>query len=423
MTKTAKRVIAICAVIVGLVVAFISGYASRFIFVDDELKSAYYLLEKYKKYYYYDDGDIVTDIENALLDKYSQFYTKQEYEAMKQQAKGEMVGIGVQVTVGTTRISGIIGNSPCEKAGVKAGGNIVAVVKGETEIAINNFDEFASEIDAVPVNGEITFKVDYDLAGVKTYTVKRQKFITSYVTYVDSEICYGFSDSDGEMKATEKDKIATVVGDKTAYIKYDAFNGTNAGLEGSAGQIREVLRIFKERNRTKLILDLRSNGGGYMDILCDVASNFIGVENGARVAVSYAIDKNDYVQTFTSSKTCYYDYGFEKIVVMCDENTASASEALIGAMLDYDNDNIVSVVVSSSYSGLEKVYKTYGKGIMQTTYMNLDGSAVKLTTAQIYWPVSDTCIHNVGITKETSPKVINAERELAFLKALDLCNN
>ncbi len=423
MTKLAKRVIAICVIIVGLAGAFIGGYASRFLFVDDELKNAYYLLEKYKKYYYYDDGELVTDIENALLDKYSQFYTKQEYKDLKEQAKGEMVGIGVQVAVGTTRIIGITGNSPCEKAGVKPNGDIIAVVKGETETKIYNFDEFASEIDAVKINGEITFKVRYGLEDVKTYTVKKQKFITSYVTYVDSDICYGFSDDDGEMKAAKKDKIVNVVGDKTAYIKYDAFNGTNSGLEGSAGQIKEVLKIFKERGKTKLILDLRSNGGGYMDILCDVASNFIGVENGARVAVSYAVDKNDNVQTFTSSKSCYYDYGFEKIVVMCNENTASASEALIGAMLDYDNDNIVSVVVSSSYSGLEKVYKTYGKGIMQTTYMNLDGSAVKLTTAQIYWPVSNTCIHGVGITSETSPKVINAERELAFLTALDLCNN
>ena len=107
---------------------------------------------------------------------------------------------------------------------------------------------------------------------------------------------------------------------------------------------------------------------------------------------------------------------------MCDEGTASAAEALIGAILDYDSENIVSVVVSSSTLNGETVYKTYGKGIMQTTYANLDGSAVKLTTAGIFWPVSNVTIHDVGITTNVSSKVVNAQKETALETALSLMN-
>ena len=86
---------------------------------------------------------------------------------------------------------------------------------------------------------------------------------------------------------------------------------------------------------------------------------------------------------------------------MGDDGTASASEALIGAMLDYDKEGIVNVVLSGykDKSG-EIVYRTYGKGIMQTTYENpTTGEAIRLTTAKIYWPTSDITIHGEGVTK------------------------
>ncbi len=420
MTSKAKRVVAIVVFVISIVTSFIVGYTARFFTLDNDLKNAYNLLDKYKKYYYFDDGDLVTDIENALLDKYSTFYTKQEYEAVKQQAKGEAVGIGVAVNVGTTYISSISGNSPCEKAGVKAGGNITAVKVNNEFTNVSNFDAFKDVIDATKIGDPVVFKVDYGNENVVEYSVIKQKYTTSYVTYCDSDSTYSFSDVSGEMKATLKEKTLDIKNDSVAYIKYTAFNGTKGGLDGSAGQIKDALRLFKENGKTKLILDLRGNGGGYMDILCNVASHFINVENGKTALVSVAVDKYGNRQEFTSSKCDYHDYGFEKIVVMCDEGTASASEALIGAMLDYDTQNIVSVVVSSSIENKQTVYKTYGKGIMQSTYLNSDGSAVKLTTAGIFWPVSNATIHGVGVTTAISNKVVNAQKEMALQTALSL---
>ena len=82
-------------------------------------------------------------------------------------------------------------------------------------------------------------------------------------------------------------------------------------------------------------------------------------------------------------------------------------------MLDYDKSsgkNAVTVILSPSASKIDGVavteYKTYGKGIMQTTYTNvLTGEAFKLTTAVIRWPVSDICIHGVGVTSALNQKL------------------
>ena len=96
--------------------------------------------------------------------------------------------------------------------------------------------------------------------------------------------------------------------------------------------------------------------------------------------------------------------------MLADENTASASEVLIGAMLSYDERNVVKVVLAASQGrdtddNVVDVYKSYGKGIMQTTFPNtFGGGAIKLTTAKLYWPNEDkTCIHGLGIAKGTTP--------------------
>ena len=421
MTSKAKKVIVIVALIISVMFSFALGFIVRTLTLDSDLKNAYTLLQKYKQHYYFDDGDIVTDIENALLDRYSTFYSKEEYDAVKQRAKGESVGIGIAVVSNTNRIAYTVINSPCEKAGVKAGGNIVSVLDGNEYKPVSTYSDFLEVLNATSLGNSVSFKVDYD-GDIQEFTVVKQKYNTSYVVYQDSENCYSYSDANGDMERTLKDDYCSITGKDVAYVKYTAFNGTKSGLYGSSEQLTDALKIFKENGKTKLILDLRDNGGGYMDILCEVASHFINVEDGKKAVVSVAVDKNGKKQEFISSKSVYNSYGFEKIVVMCDEGTASASEALIGAMLDYDVNNIVSVVVSSSTLNEQTVYKSYGKGIMQSTFANLDGSAVKLTTAQIYWPISNTTIHNKGITTEISNKVVNAQKETALETALSLMN-
>ena len=85
--------------------------------------------------------------------------------------------------------------------------------------------------------------------------------------------------------------------------------------------------------------------------------------------------------------------------------SASASEVLIGAILDYASNysNLeLSVLISDENRGNTS---TYGKGIMQTTFLNLDGSAVKLTTAKLTLPLSNKCIHGVGFSEDFDSRV------------------
>ncbi len=422
MTNKAKKVVAIVSAIIGVTISFTLGFFVRNLTLDSDLRNAYILLHQYKQNYFFDDGDVVTDIENALLDKYSSFFSKEEYDAIKKKAKGESVGIGIAVETGTTIISQVVENSPSEKAGVKPGGNVVAVFDDGEYKQVTAFSEFTNVITKTKMGENVYFKVDYGNGNIKEYSVVKKKYQTSYVIYQDKDNCYGYSDDSGSMERTLKQDYCSILGDDVAYIKYSAFNGTKSGLKGSVGQLADALSIFKQNGKTKLILDLRDNGGGYMDLLCQVASHLINVENGKTALISVAVDKNGKKENYYSSKSVYNSYGFEKIVVMCDEGTASASEALIGAMLDYDTNNIVNVVVSSSTLNGQTVYKSYGKGIMQSTFVNLDGSAVKLTTAKLYWPVSNTSIHGVGITTDISNKVVNAPKETALETALSLMN-
>ena len=83
---------------------------------------------------------------------------------------------------------------------------------------------------------------------------------------------------------------------------------------------------------------------------------------------------------------------------MANENTASASECLIGAMLYYGKCFDVNKLIVVNNSLEDGIASTYGKGIMQTTYSNLfTGEAIKLTTAYIFQPDKTTSIHGVGI--------------------------
>ncbi len=97
--------------------------------------------------------------------------------------------------------------------------------------------------------------------------------------------------------------------------------------------------------------------------------------------------------------------------MLANYNTASASECLLGAMLDYGTIGYGDIYLSE----IDGVARTYGKGIMQTTYYDYDGGyANKLTTAQIYWPLSDTCIHGRGILPEDGANTVTAAAAVTY---------
>ncbi len=407
------------------IIIFIGGFWFSRLTLDDDVETITYILDMYRKYYFYEEEDVVGIFEDSLLDQYSDYYTKEEYAEIQKQNTGVRFGIGMTINQ-NLEIVEVYGNSPAQNANLRYGDKIIAIKipNGSQFVEVNNLDEFNSQYDLVGNNLEFSFKYLQN-GEEKETSLKREDYLRSFVKYYDDSGEWSFSKASGSMKFLKigENKCYNVgENQKVGVIKYDGFSGDSNGLDGSAGQFEKALEKFKENGKTKLILDLRNNGGGFISILEKVSAHLIEAEQGKKVPISIIRDKNGNEKIDNSERVDSANYGFEQIIVLANANTASASESLIGALLDYDKSNKVKVVLEGYSANNTTYYRTYGKGIMQTTFSRISGDAIKLTTAQLHWPLSNVCIHNVGVTKELSDKVLNESASgSCFSDALSLC--
>ena len=421
MNKKLKIVIACISSVLILAGTFVLGFFTREWTLDKETRQIMNLIDKYKKYYYFEQENVVDIISNEILDKYSTYYSKEEYEIVKRSAKGYGEGIGLSFLKNSSVINSVLGNSPAELQGVKEGGEVISINVGKGMVTPEDKSVIPNMIASACNGTDITIKVKYG-EEEKTYTLTKREYLRTYVKYISSSGTYSYQ-GEREVNRVKITEESLPFNEKTAYIKYSSFNGKDSGLKGSANQLENALELFKSENKETLIFDLRDNGGGYLDILKDVSSLIVPQEKGEKVLTQYTIDKHGKKVEYYSPKSDFYKFNIKTLIVMLNENSASASEALYGAIYDYSNKysyNLKTVISSSKLNG-ETVYKSYGKGIMQTTYLNSDGSAVKLTTAKLYWPLSSTCIHDIGITNAiSSEKIVNAKSDDALNVAINL---
>ena len=409
----------ICTIVLAL--AFGAGFLTSRLTLQKELNDIEYILAMYRAYYYEEADDVVGVFADSLLDAYSRYYTKEEYELIKKADAGNREGIGI-VYSGLKLIS-VIGNSPAEKAGVIEGGTLKGLKTGDETVYFASQSEFLAKFSEIPAYTDMVLIVDYD--GVeKEFTLQKQEYVSTFVHYEDSSGRYGFLSDDGGTIGFIRLGDGTLP-EGTSLITFDSFSGTGSGLNGGAGQFARAMEAYKSSGSTDLILDLTDNGGGLMDILKSVAAHLIDEPNGSRPNICTIRDKHGNESATKSESVRYHDYTFDNIVVLADVNTASASEALIGAMLSYDKSDKVKVIVKGYTYGGKTYYRTYGKGIMQTTYIRPEGGAIKLTTAKLFWPSGDVCIHDVGITTDLNEvfgeKIINESEAGAYNDALSLC--
>lgn len=411
-----KKILAVIGVIVFGVGAFFLGYFWRS-YQDPDMMALQFVLEQYKKYYYEEDEKYVQIMANSLLDEYSKYYTAEEYDVIRKSSQGVRSGVGMTIASnqkGKPYVYAVLGNSPAEHAGITVGGVIVGIkTASENEFLQLDYNGLSTKLAEIAEGEEFSLKILYE--NEKVFTLAKRTYNETFVYYADASGSYRFSDFGGgglKLQSYEHD-LGVALPDNTAYVQFKLFNGLANDIYGSVKQFEMIMQKFKEDGRSKLIMDLRGNGGGYMSIMQEVASHLIG-ERGDNLCLSRAIYKDGSQESFNSHKNRYLDYQFSSITFLADQNTASASEAMIGACLDYDYFDVVKVVLSRSVLNGKYVYKTYGKGIMQTTIPNTDlviGGALRLTTAKIFWPVSNLCIHGVGITKniaQYSDKIIEA---------------
>ena len=294
---------------------------------------------------YVDDVDTDELLDGAIaqmltkLDPHSVYIPKENLQAVTENMQGNFVGIGVQFRIIDDSITVVhpMKGGPSIKKGIKAGDRIL-IADADTLYGkgIQN-EQVLEKLKGAP-NTEVELQV-YRKSNDSTFnvTVKRGK-----VNIKSVDIAYMLNDSIG-------------------YIKLDRF------ARNTYKEFKESLTILKGLGMKDLILDLRGNGGGFIDIANSIVDEFLEEDklivftknNGGEISESYATDQGDFEQG--------------GLYVLIDENSASASEIVAGALQDNDKGIIVG-------------RRSFGKGLVQEEMELGDGSAVRLTTARYYTP-------------------------------------
>lgn len=298
---------------------------------------------------------------SGLGDVYSQYYTKEEFETLKEQTSGSFVGIGVYISPTSdddyiTIIAPIEG-SPAEKAGIKAGDKIVKVDGNNVYT-----DDSDKAISMIKGKAGTTVKL----------TIKR-----------------GNEEFDIDIKREEiisKSVEEKVLNDSIGYIKITSFN------ENTCDEFTEALNSLKKEDIKGLVLDLRNNPGGLLDVCSEIADELIG-----EGTIVYTKDNKGNKEYLKSDK----DKLGLPIAILVNEGSASASEILTAAIVD----NNEGIAIGTT---------TFGKGLVQSVRELKDGTGYKLTTAQYFTPNGDY-INGKGI----QPKIVEKDESKQLDKAVE----
>lgn len=313
------------------------------------------------------DSTNASDVTDALIysyiaavgDKYSVYRTASEYEDYNTDLSGEFYGIGVVVTYdyvqGTLTVTEVLSGGGASDAGIKVG-DLIHKVDGELVSEIG----YSKAIDMVRGENGTTVKITVLRGDAELeFTITRKKVVEESVSYSIDE-------------------------NKIAYIKISSFK------ENTVKQFKDAIDDVVENGAVGIIYDLRSNPGGYLSTVVSMISMIS--PKGATI-VSFS---NDYGPPVKDSNHSSLEL---PTVVICNENTASAAELFTAAIRDFgDTFEYFDVTLVGT--------KTFGKGIMQSTYLFTDDSSITLTVA-FYNPPSGINYDGIGIT----PDVIVTESE------------
>lgn len=300
----------------------------------------------------------------GLNDPYSQYYTTDEFQSLKEQTSGSFVGIGIYIGVNPeddklTIISPIEG-SPADKAGIEPG-DIVLKVDGES-VDAKKVDEVVKDI-----KGKENTKVNL--------TIQRDK----------EELDFDITRKTIVTKSVSNEVMDNNIG----YLRITSFD------ENTYEEFKENLSELESKGVEGLVLDLRDNPGGLLDVCVDIADDLIG-----KGTIVYTKDN-------TGNKEYYKSDDKEidmPIAILINGGSASASEILTAALVD--NEKAIAIGETS-----------FGKGLVQSVKELKDGTGYKLTTAQYFTPNGDY-INGKGITpkiQETNEKQ-QLESALEYIK-------
>ena len=312
------------------------------------------------KYFMEDvDNDILTEgmykgMLESLNDPYSVYYTKDEVESLKQSSEGEYVGLGISVTQNNETkvitVTKVYDDSPAKDAGIESGDTIYSVndnvLTDETldELLVDIKGEEGKEVKMQLKRGEETIDAD----------MKLREVLIDVVSYEMLE-------------------------DNIGYIIIVQFTGT------STEQVEEAINDLKSQGMERIIVDLRDNPGGQLECIQAILNYFLPKDKLLLYSETKDGEQEKY---YTENDGLITDM---PLCVLVNENSASASEVFAGVVKCYDRGKLVGT-------------KTFGKGIMQSTFGLSDGTAIKLTIGKYYLP-DDSNIHGIGIEPDYEVKL------------------
>lgn len=305
------------------------------------IRSKYFLEEV-------DDETLETGIYRGLMsslgDPYTEYYTNEEYHDLMQSSEGIYYGIGAVVSfddeTGYPKLGTIFKESPAERAGLRT-------------------NDLVYKVDDEPTHGKTLTEVVSHIRGAENTPVVltiirdgEQMDVTAIRAKVESP-------------TVETETLENGMG----YLRISEFDDV------TTKQFLDGMKELYANGMKGLILDLRSNPGGNLSTVVEIAQNLL-----PKGLVVYTEDKEGHRNEYT----CKGDKEIQiPMVVLVDMNSASASEILAGAIQDYGKGTLVGTT-------------TFGKGIVQSIMPNRDGSAIKITVSGYFTPKGRN-IHKVGI--------------------------
>ena len=312
------------------------------------------IMESYLDKYYVEEYD-ETLVEEMLYsgmaagvgDRYTYYMPEENLDQYLENANGNFGGVGIEVFTtqdGEVKVSRVMEGQPAEQAGMLEG-DVIVGVDGE-----DMRGKMLSDV-AAKIRGEAGTKV--------TIEVYRQNIDKTVEMTVERAVV--------EMESVDSRMINGRIG----YIALSGFK------ENTPEQFKEALGTLQEKGMQGLILDLRDNPGGLVKAVYQIGEELL--PEGTMV---YTLDKKEN----RNDLECDGEYLDIPLVVLVNENSASASEILAGAVKDTGRGKLVGM-------------QTFGKGLVQRLFTMPDGSGLNVTIQKYYTP-SGTSIHGVGVAPD-----------------------
>ncbi|MDD7304957.1 MAG: S41 family peptidase [Peptoniphilaceae bacterium] len=316
-----------------------------------------------------------------LGDPYTQFYTKKEFDNLMESVNGKYAGIGVVVQAskeGLIKAVQIFDNSPAKEAGIKVG-DYISKVNGKEYSALQ-MEEAVAEI-----KGKVGTEVELTILRPKENDKPEEKTIKLKRADVTVQ--------------TVESKIVEADNHKIGYLKLKQFEDV------SYDEFVKHFKDLKDKNAEGLIIDLRNNPGGALDVCLKISDIFL--DEGVIVST---IDKKgkEIVEESDKQKDDI------PLVVLVNENSASASEIMAGALKDRQRATIVGT-------------STFGKGIVQKIFPLEDGSGAKITVSEYFTPNKNK-INKIGVKPDRvinnnlnaqTVELTNTSKDLQYVGALE----